>query len=152
MWHSVASSTNEQIMATPLHLRSELETPSSYRRPGPSSAAALGIPHEVRLKLAKRMRSEQLRLYYEREGQQHQQGQQGDKSEAVSGYHFQPATCPDSGPGDGQSKEETKRSPRIITFQAKELLLDAVRRSDRDEGQYCRLSSFQGVFFLINGE
>ena len=49
-------------MSDLLQLDSEIPAHST---PG----AVLGIPHEVRLKLAKRMREEQLRRYYERENQ-----------------------------------------------------------------------------------
>ena len=70
------------------------------------AALALGIPHEVRLKLAKRMRAEQLRRYEERE--------------------TQPAGI------DGEMK---RRTPKVVAFQAKDMLMDAARNGDTDEGK-----------------
>ena len=92
---------------------------------GPSSssaAAALGIPHEVRLKLAKRMRQEQLRLYQEREA----------RLEETREFR-----CKDGGGSseaqDGGEESKMKKG-RMVAFGSKELILDAAQKSDREEG------------------
>lgn len=82
--------------------------------------AVLGIPHEVRLKLAKRMREEQLRRYYERENQ---------SQEAVVNKEH-----PIEASSDAQNSEEKRKNRRTVAFQAKELLIDAAQKSDREKG------------------
>lgn len=78
------------------------------RSAGLAAPLALGIPHEVRLKLAKRMRAEQLRRYEEREKKQ------------------QPGI-------DGEMK---RQNARVVAFQAKDMLMDAAQNGDTDEGIY----------------
>ena len=88
------------------------------------TALALGIPHEVRLKLAKRMRAEQLRRYEEREKKQLLQ-----ESQSARGHHSaqtQPAGI------DGEMK---RRTPKVVAFQAKDMLMDAAQNGDTDEGK-----------------
>ena len=111
------------------------------------AALALGIPHEVRLKLAKRMRAEQLRRYNEREKKQqllvlqesdHGESalikQRGDKSQSRG------------------VQEIIGRSLRVVGFQAKDVLMDAAQNGDTEEGKplayhnaQCSFASFGNI-------
>ena len=88
------------------------------------AALALGIPHEVRLKLAKRMRAEQLRRYEEREKKQQLESQSA--AGHVHSAQNQPAGV------DGGMK---RRTPKVVAFQAKDMLMDAAQNGDTDEGK-----------------
>ena len=88
----------------------------SQPRSAGMAALALGIPHEVRLKLAKRMRAEQLRRYEEREKKQQLE------SQSAAGH-------------DGEMK---RRIPKVVAFQAKDMLMDAAQNGDTDEGKTMR--------------
>ena len=94
---------------------------------GPSSssaAAALGIPHEVRLKLAKRMRQEQMRLYHEREA----------GLEEAREFRCKDGGFSEAQDGEEEEKEGKKKKGRMVAFGSKELILDAAQKSDREEG------------------
>ena len=106
-------------MSELLQLDSESPAHSSSRSSSSAAVAALasGIPHEVRLKLAKRMRREQLRRYHERE--QQETGYTGD-SASIEQY--------------GDTSQKRRNSSRVIAFQAKDMLMDAAQNSDTEEG------------------
>lgn len=91
---------------------------------GTSAALALqlNLPHEVRLKLAKTMRGEQLRRYHEREKQ---------LGPATSEHG--PSVDVERGGTAARSSGSGQRGTRV-SFGAKELLLDAARKSDSEEG------------------
>ena len=97
----------------------------SQSRSAGVAALALGIPHEVRLKLAKRMRAEQLRRYEEREKQQLLKESQSAAGHVHSAQN-QPASV------DGGMK---RRTPKVVAFQAKDMLMDAAQNGDTDEGK-----------------
>ena len=109
-------------------LQTGSESPVHRPLPRASASAALGIPHEVRLKLAKRMRDEQLRRYYEREGRL----QQEKEEDAVVDYDG-PNT---ESRGDSEQNREKKQKSRtrMVAFEEKEMLLDAVQNGDTSEG------------------
>ena len=90
------------------------------------AALALGIPHEVRLKLAKRMRAEQLRRYEEREKKQQLESQSAAGHVHSAQNSNQPAGV------DGEMK---RRTPKVVAFQAKDMLMDAAQNGDTDEGK-----------------
>ena len=90
-----------------------------------SASAALGIPHEVRLKLAKRMRDEQLRRYYEKEGRLQQEKEEDGAAADYDGSDAESR-------GDKRNRE--KKRTRMVAFQEKEMLLDAVQNGDTSEG------------------
>ena len=92
------------------------------------SALALGIPHEVRLKLAKRMRAEQLRRYEEREKKQLLQESKSGHPASIqhrgNSYQNQPGV-----------EEMRRKNPRAVAFQAKDVLMDAAQNGDTEEGK-----------------
>ena len=87
----------------------------------------LALPHEVRLKLAKTMRSEQLRRYNERE--KLLEDSPGERSVDVASGQEQRTLAP----AEPEIKKRSKTSGRVA-FGAKELLLDAARKADSNEG------------------
>ena len=91
------------------------------------AALALGIPHEVRLKLAKRMRAEQLRRYEEREKKQ----PQGSKAGHSALIQHRGNSSPNQ-PGVGETR---RKSPRAVAFQAKDVLMDAAQNGDTEQGK-----------------
>jgi hypothetical protein len=91
------------------------------RSAGLAAPLALGIPHEVRLKLAKRMRAEQLRRYEERE-KQHKLLLQ--ESKYAAGHSAQKP--------DGEVK---RQNARVVAFQVNDMLMDAAQNGDTDEGK-----------------
>ena len=91
-------------------------------------ALALGIPHEVRLKLAKRMRAEQLRRYEEREKKQLLQESKSGRSALIQHR----GNSSQSQPG---VEEMRKKNPRTVAFQAKDVLMDAAQNCDTEEGK-----------------
>lgn len=108
-------------------LQTESESPRRRRISRASASAALGIPHEVRLKLAKRMRDEQLRRYYEREARL----QQDKEEDATVEYDGSDA---ESQGDKGNREKKRKGRLRMVAFQEKEMLLDAVQKGDTSEG------------------
>lgn len=103
----------------------ELESENPRMNAG-VAALALGIPHEVRLKLAKRMRAEQLRRYNERVLQESSKSGHGDSTSSKQRG--------DS--SQNQSAQRTgRRSLRAVAFQVKDMLMDAAQNGDTEEGK-----------------
>ena len=93
------------------------ESPARLKSVG-VAALALDIPHEVRLKLAKRMRAEQLRRFEEREKKQ--QLRTGNSSQNRPEF-----------PGETVRRKNVRP---VVAFQAKDILMDAAQNGDTDEG------------------
>ena len=93
---------------------------------GTSAALALqlNLPHEVRLKLAKTMRGEQLRRYHEREKQ----------LGPATSEHGPSVDAERGGKAARLSGSTSGQRGTRVSFGAKELLLDAARKSDSEEG------------------
>ena len=105
------------------------ESPALSRRAG-VAALALGLPHEVRLKLAKRMRAEQLRRYEEREKKQLQESKSAGHSALV-----RQRTGNSSQNQRGADETRRRKNHRVVVFQAKDMLMDAAQNGDTDEGK-----------------
>ena len=88
----------------------------------------LALPHEVRLKLARTMRSEQLRRYHERE-KLLEDSPEERSVDVASGEEQSTALAP----AETKTKRRSKTGRRVA-FGAKELLLDAARKADSNEG------------------
>lgn len=97
-------------------------TKSTCRSVGLMSAGgALGIPHEVRVKLGKRLRAEQVRRYNDRE------------LELLKAFN-------DKSPNQVPKKKISAFSSsikKVVAFEAKDKLLDAARNGNTDEGEFC---------------
>ena len=95
----------------------DTESPARLKSAG-VAALALDIPHEVRLKLAKRMRAEQLRRFEEREKKQ--QLRTGNSSQNRPEF-----------PGETLRRKNVRP---VVAFHAKDILMDAAQNGDTDEG------------------